>query len=151
MKSYPVFTSALCDKLQRYLKNGGSLFLSGSYIGSDGQNSKEIRDFTEEVLKYKYDGSARICSSDEVTGLNMQFRIYREPNAQHYAALAPDAILPSAGKAFSAFAFADGQGAGVAFKGKTYRTLCMSFPFECIQETDVRHRAMQAILSFLCK
>lgn len=151
LKSYPVFTSALCDKLQRYLKNGGSLFLSGSYIGSDSQNSKEIRDFTEEVLKYKYDGSARICSSDEVTGLNMQFRIYREPNAQHYAALAPDAILPSAGKAFSAFAFADGQGAGVAFKGKTYRTLCMSFPFECIQEADVRHRAMQAILGFLCK
>lgn len=151
LKPYPVFTHSVRNRLTRYLRNGGALFLSGSYIGSDNQDNEEARNFIEDVLKYKYDGSARICTSDQVTGLNMQFSIYRQPNAKHYAVLAPDAILPSAGKAFSAFAFSDGQGAGVAFKGKTYRTLCTSFPFECIQDSVVRNRAMKAILDFLCK
>lgn len=149
LRPYPVFTSAARNKLSAYLKNGGSLLLSGSYIGSDNVHSAADRDFIEEMLKFKYDGSARIDSTDYVNGLNLQFLIYRKPNATHYAAIAPDAILPTSNKAFTAFAYGGGQGAGVAYQGKNYRTLSMAFPFECIRDKDVRHKAMKAILSFL--
>ena len=151
LRPFPVFTSAARNKLNAYLKEGGSLFLSGSYVGSDNVHSAADRDFIEDMLKFKYDGSARIDSTDIVNGLNMQFSIYRKPNAVHYATIAPDAILPASNKAFTAFAYGGGQGAGVAYQGKTYRTLSISFPFECIRDKDVRNQAMKAILGFLVK
>ena len=123
--------------------------MSGSYIGSDNDADKANRDFIENVLKFKYDGTARFDATDYVNGLNLQFLIYREPNAQHYAAIAPDAIMPTSTKAFTAFAYGGGQGAGVAYKGRNYRTLSMGFPFECIRDADVRNKAMKAMLTFL--
>ena len=67
----------------------------------------------------------------------------------HYAAQAPDALQPAASAAFNAFAYGGGQGAGVAYPGKDYRTLTMGFPFECICDADVRRKAMGALLKFL--
>ncbi len=151
LKPFPVFTSAIRNQLTSYLKNGGSLFLSGSYIGSDANSNEEDKEFVQDVLKYKYDGSARCDSTDYVNGLNLQFAIYRTPSKKHYAALAPDALLPAHSKAFTAFAYGGGQSAGVAYSGKTYRTLSMGFPFECICSEQVRQQSMQAILTFLTK
>ncbi len=151
LKFFPVFTSAIRNQLTNYLKNGGSLLLSGSYIASDTNGNEADRDFVQDVLKFKYDGSARRDSTDYVNGLNLQFNIYRTPSSKHYAALAPDALLPTHSKAFTAFAYGGGQSAGVAYSGKTYRTLCMGFPFECIRSEQVRKQAMQAILTFLTK
>ena len=125
--------------------------MSGSYIASDNNQTAANRDFMEDVLKFKYDGTARTDSTDYVNGLNLQFLIYRQPNAQHYAAIAPDALLPTTNKAFTAFAYGGGQSAGVAYQGKTYRTLSMGFPFECIRDAEVRAKAMKAILKFLTK
>lgn len=150
LRRYPVFTSQTRNKLSQYLNAGGSLLLSGSYIASDTK-SKADEEFVENVLKYKYDGTARLDSTDYVNGLNLQFLVYRKPNAVHYAAVAPDALMPTTSKAFTAFAYGGGQSAGVAYRGKTYRTLSMGFPFECIQSEDVRNQAMKAILKFLTK
>lgn len=151
LRYFPVFTSRTRNKLSQYLSAGGSLLLSGSYIASDNVKEKENKDFIEDVLKFKCDGSARADSTDYVNGLNLQFLIYRTPCASHYAAVAPDALLPTIGKAFTAFAYGGGQSAGVAFQGKNYRTLSMGFPFECIRSADTRNQAMRAILKFLIK
>lgn len=149
LRKFKTFTPAVRDKLADYLKGGGALLVSGSYIGSDNCKEKEERIFIEDVLKFKYDGSARRDSTDYVNGLNLQFAIHRRPNALHYAAQAPDAILPASRQAFSAFAYGGGQGAGVAYKGHAYRVLSMGFPFECIREEDVRREAMAALMDFL--
>ena len=103
------------------------------------------------MLKYKHDGTARNDSTSYINGLNLQFDIQRKPSARHYGAIAPDALLPANNKAFTAFAYGGGQSAGVAYKGKNYRTLCMGFPFECISSEKVRNQAMRAILTFLTK
>ena len=150
LRPFPVFTTAARNKLSAYLKGGGSLLLSGSYVGSDNLDGADCT-FTEDVLKFKYDGSARIDSTGIVNGLNMRFPIYRQPNSAHYAAVAPDAIVPAGTKAFAAFAYGNGQSAGVAYKGRDYRTLSMGFPFECIRDAEVRQKAMKAMLDFLSK
>lgn len=150
LRPFPVFTTAARNKLSAYLKGGGSLLLSGSYVGSDNLDGAD-RTFTEDVLKFKYDGSVRIDSTGIVNGLNMRFPIYRQPNSAHYAAVAPDAIVPAGTKAFAAFAYGNGQSAGVAYKGRDYRTLSMGFPFECIRDAEVRQKAMKAMLDFLSK
>ncbi len=150
LRPFPVFPTDARNRLSSYLKGGGALLLSGSYIGSDNSDGAD-RSFVENVLKYKFDGSARIDSTGVVNGLNMQFPIYREINSTHYAAIDPDAIVPAASNAFAAFAYGNGQSAGVAYKGKDYRTLSMGFPFECIRDASVRQKAMKAMLEFLTK
>ncbi len=149
LRSYPVFTPEVRDKLAHYLSQGGSLLLSGSYVGSDNATRRDDRKFMEQVLKCRFDGSAQADSTDFVNGLNLQFLIYRRPCALHYAAQAPDALQPSDATAFNAFAYGGGQGAGVAYPGKDYRTVTMGFPFECIRDADVRRKAMGALLKFL--
>lgn len=149
LRHYQTFPPAVRKKLTDYLNNGGALLVSGSFIGSDNFNRKAERHFTEQVLKFKYDGTAHADSTDFVNGLNMQFNIYRSPSSDHYAAQSPDAILPADAQAFSAFAYGGGQGAGVAYKGNSYSVISMGFPFECISDTAVRHAAMKAMLQFL--
>lgn len=148
-RHYEVFSEQICGKLTQYLSNGGSLLLSGSFIGSDNCGDRAKRNFIENVLHFSYDGTARDDSTDTVGGLNLKFEIYRETCREHYAAQSPDALWPCGDNAFSAFAYGGGQSAGVAYKGKNYRTVAMGFPFECVKSPEIRKRAMSALLDFL--
>lgn len=144
-----VFTPATRRLLKQYLQKGGALLLSGSYIASDNLASEAERNFTADVLKFKYDGCALNDSTDFANGLNISFNIFRQPNAEHYPTQEPDAIMPACNGAFSVFAYGGQQGAGVAYKGKDYRTVAMAFPFECICQQSIRNAAMKALLKFL--
>lgn len=148
---YEVFSESICGKLAKFLNDGGSLLLSGSFIGSDNYGNKAKRDFIENTLHFSYDGTARSDSTDTVSGLNLDFEIYRVPCREHYAVQSPDALWPCGDKAFSAFAYGGGQCAGVAYKGKNYRTVSMGFPFECVKSPEIRKSAMRALLDFLGK
>ena len=148
LRPYKTFTPAIQQALTAYLKNGGSLFVSGAYIASDMQQPAE-QNFTRNVLKYEYAGNAQADSTDTVVGLNLEIPIYRTPNDKHYAAQAPDAILPTSAEAFSTFLYGGGQGAGIAYPGKDYRVLAIGFPFECIRERNIQVQAMDAIIRFL--
>lgn len=145
---YPVFTEKSRERLTRYLKNGGGLLLSGSYVGSDNLSDEE-RSFCEQTLKFRYDGAATPETTDTIHGLNLTFPILRTPGATHYAAQQADALMPASSDAFSVFAYSTLQGAGVAYKGKDYRVLSMGFPFETIADAGVRRSAMGAMLKFL--
>lgn len=149
VEHYESLPEATRTRLQTYLRGGGALLISGSYLGCDNDGNKGSRRFIEDVLHFSYDGSAADCASDEIDGLNLRFGIWRTPNSDHYAAQHLDALWPEGNRAFTAFAYGSGQSAGVAYKGKDYRTLAMGFPFECIRDAAVRREAMQAILRFL--
>lgn len=143
-----VFTPRTRERLENFLQSGGSLLVSGSFIGSDCHSASEMR-FTKDLLKYECAGKAQRDSSDFVIGLNLRFDIFRTPNATHYASQHPDILLPTSEDAFTAFAYAGGHSAGIAYKGKDYRVIAMGFPFECIKEEGIRHSAMRALLAFL--
>ena len=149
LRPFKTFTSATQNKLTQYLHQGGALFLSGSYIASDCLHNQSDRSFIENILKFRYAGSARNDTTLSINGLNMNFEIFRTPNEIHYPAQNPDAILPSTTDAFPCFMYGLGQGAGVAYPGKDYRVISMSFPFECIRNENIRKSAMNAILTFL--
>ncbi len=144
---YKTLDARLRGLLTRFFEHGGRLFVSGAYVGSDMQSESE-REFTREMLKYQYTGTARDDSSGIVQGLNLTIPIYRTPGAEHYAVQAPDCISP-VGEAFCAFIYGNGRSAGIAYRGSDYRVLAMGFPFECIREASLRHKAMDAILRFL--
>ena len=121
--------------------------LSGSYIGSGMNAPAELR-FTENLLKYSFAGSMSNTTSGEIYGANTRFSIPRTVNEQSYAVPAPDCLSPIA-PAYSAFVYTPGNySAGIAYKGTTYRTFALGFPFESIRGVQERARVMSAILGF---
>lgn len=149
------FPQKIRKRLTEWQQQGGALLVSGSYIASDARTADE-KAFLANVLHCKGDGNAQSDSTDIVKGLNMAFEVFRQPNSEHYAAQAPDAVLPSTSEAFSSFAYGNGLGAGVAYKGGKHTSsasggsvITMGFPFECIKDEKTRAVTMQAILNFL--
>ena len=157
LRSYPVFTSQVCHTLSTYLRQQrGTLLVSGAYVADDARHDNDAKRFTEHMLKIRCASpSAALCArqaTDTITGLQMQFALRSTPDAQHYGLQGSNAILPAHGTtAFSCFAYADHQGAGVAYDGTDYRCLTLGFPFESITDGAIRTRALRAILHFLLK
>ncbi len=147
--AYKSFSPALQQQLRRYTLQGGSLFVSGAYVGSDMLAEGE-RAFLADVLKCSYGGKDPAVS-ETINGMNTRFDFYRNLNEQHYAATHPDILQPTEGTAFPLMAYADNYGAAVAYQGRDYRAVTMGFPFECIKERTVRNSIMAGILQFLIK
>ena len=145
---YKTFTSTMQNTLKHYTSQGGALLVSGAYVGSDMQGTEE-RQFLANTLKCQYAGRYTDTSST-VTGLGTAIQYWNRLNADHYAAVSADVLLP-VGSAYIAMQYADGQDAAVAYKGTDYRAFTMGFPFECIKDEKKRSSIMQGILNYLIK
>lgn len=146
---YKTFSSSMQRLLASYCRSGGSLLVSGAYVGSDMNNSQGNREFARNILKYRYENSLR-TSGDEiyVQGLGRTLTLPRLPNEQSYPVTAPDCILPIS-PAFPVMTYSAGNAsAAVAYKGNDYRTFVMGFPFESIKEEAARTAIMASILRF---
>lgn len=148
LRPFKTFPAAIRTLLTGYLRSGGRLLASGSYIGSDMRESEE-RAFTRDLLKYEYAGTARTDSTGYIRGLNLRIPLRRTPCAEGYAVQAPDALRPAGSQAFTAFAYGGGQSAGTAYAGDDYRVIAMGFPFEAIPDPALRRQAMGALMRFL--
>jgi len=144
---YKTFTPKMQERLAAYAQTGGTLFVSGSYVGSDMTGDMEQR-FLDNVLHVQAAGTQMLNTNPIVNGLGTQVDIYRALNEEHYAATAPDILQPT-GVAFAAMSYADNTSAAVAYKGQIYRAFTMGFPFECITSAAKRDAIMSGILSFL--
>lgn len=156
LRSFPAFSAAVQTALRGYVRQGGRLFVSGSFIGS-GLRGTSGRSFAADVLRLHSPGTLEAfpdslaSSADSIQGLGIRFNIYRTPNEHQIAATHPDILEPAYAQAFPAFAYANGRSAGVAYAGSDFRVLSMGFPFETICQPFVREQAMRAILEFLTK
>ncbi len=150
LKPFKTFPDGVRRVLTDYMQHGGRLLVSGSFIGSDMQREDERR-FTREVLHYDFAGSARADSTGIVRGLNLNLPLQRDKGGDTYAVIAPDALVPVGNGAFTAFAYGQGQSAGIAYSGKDCRVVAMGFPFEGIADADLRRQAFRALVDFLTK
>lgn len=145
---YKTFNTNLQQDLQKYTVQGGSLLVSGAYVGSDMMSNSE-QNFLANVLKCRFAGQS-LCSDNQVNGLGTTLQYWKQLNAQHYAAVSTDILQPMA-PAFTAMQYADGQDAAVAYKGNDYRSFTMGFPFECILDEQTRNSIMRGIINYLLK
>ena len=145
---FKTFTPRLRNIISGYAnRQGGSLLVSGSYVGSDMKTEDE-KNFLSSILKTRWAPSDSVCSEESVNGLGMNFNIVRKINPQHYASTSVDILQPES-QAICAMQYADGTSAAVAFKDNTWRCFTMGFPFECISGSAVRDRLMRGILNYL--
>lgn len=156
LRPYKALPPAVRSRLAAYLQEGGSLFLSGAYVGSDLLTDEE-KAFAATVLKYSHAGTDTPADytpsttiSDTVNGLNLSIPIRRTPSADGIACPTADVLVPATGsEAFPAFAYSSGQAAGTAYAGPDGRTVITGFPFEAITSAEIRAKAMGAIARFL--
>ena len=150
LKPFKTFPDGVRRVLTDYMPHGGRLLVSGSFIGSDMQREDERR-FTREVMHYDFAGSARADSTGIVRGLNLNLPLQRDKGGDTYAVIAPDALVPVGNGAFTAFAYGQGQSAGIAYSGKDCRVVAMGFPFEGIADADLRRQTIRALVDYLTK
>lgn len=144
---YKTINKSMRTRLEQFTRQGGALFVSGAYIGTDLKDQEDDHKFLTNTLKCWCD--IQNTSADErVSGMGTDFDIYRQLNDEHYAATHTDVLNPVE-PAFSALVYQDGQSACVAYPGKDYRSLVMGFPFECIKSETRRAAVMQGIINFL--
>lgn len=154
---YSIYTPAFRDKLKEITQIGGSIFLSGAYIGTDLANDGDTLapKFAKDVLHFiwRTDHASNTGKTYVTDYARKWFSGSFEYNATYnpsiYTVEAPDAIEPFGAGAVSAFRYGDTRcSAGVAYQGK-YTTLVLGFPFETIANAGQRKELMHQVLQFM--
>ena len=157
---FKTFPLALQQSLENYCQQGGSLFVSGAYIGSDlcesinSQPSERL--FLEKVLKFRYQtshastgGGVKVVSSPLRVFRKMDFSYFNQPNSEAYYVESPDAIEPVVDESYCICRFTENnRSTAVAYAG-LYKVCSFGFPFEAIQLEKDRNVLMDEILTFL--
>lgn len=157
---FKTFSPAMQEAIAEYCKQGGNIFVSGAYVGTDlwdnrvAMANEEDKKFATEVLKYKWRvGQAAVMGKvksvdSPFTSISGDYTYYNELNADSYVVESPDAIEPAAEGAYTVMRYAENNlSAGVAYRGD-YKTCVLGFPFEAIRTESEREALMNAILTF---
>lgn len=157
-REFAIFTPDARKAITEYCQNGGSLFVSGAYVGTDlwdnGSIDNEEISFATDVLKYKWrtnlaaiTGTFKSVASP-FTMLSGVYNWYNELNEESYVVESPDGIEPASDDAFTVFRYSENNlSAGVAYKGK-YKTFVLGVPFESVKSQESRDQLMCSVLNF---
>lgn len=145
LEAAPAFSSALCSCLTNFTQRGGSLLVSGAYIGEESP-----ADFARHVLHLSSLSPYELNdTNNQLTGLNTSFCLYNQPNETRYSVRRISAFSPEEG-GFPLVANSNRtQCLAVGCSGMQGRTLTYGFPLECICDADIRRAIMVASLGFL--
>ncbi|MDR2804704.1 MAG: xanthan lyase [Dysgonamonadaceae bacterium] len=158
---YKTFPDDLQAKISAYCRQGGNIFISGSYVASDLWDNPFVREsdqrFAREVLKYQWrTGHAAVAGRvrtvfSPFSPFQGDYQFHNRLNTAFYAVESPDAIEPAGEGSHTVFRYSENNlSAGVAFSGN-YKVCVLGFPFEAIQEADGRDQLMGAVLEFMGK
>lgn len=157
-RQFKAFPAALQKAVSDYLQSGGSMFITGSYIGSDLCLNKTKDDpdvqFAKKVLKFTLDtdhassnGEVFAAPSSKVP-LPDNFRFNTELSPAMYAVEAPDAINGTGGSQAILRYGENSFPAGLAYK-KEYGLVLFGFPFESVTAQKDRNSIMEGVLNYL--
>ena len=164
---YTVFPAAMQDVLRKYAAGGGSILVSGAYIGTDAwdqvypgtypvKGAAQMQAFIREVLGYKW-----VTNFGDVTGiiepkagaaiqLSDPIRYNRLFSEQVYRVENPDGIEPANDKAktFLRYAGTDIPAATVFDDGK-HRAVACGFPLEALTTEGTLEEILRVSMKFL--
>ena len=158
---YKTFPDSLQTKISAYCRQGGNIFVSGAYVGTDMWDTPFVQEsdkqFTQEVLKYSLrTGHAAVTGKvksvrSPLSAFKGNYQFYNQLNTDFYAVESPDAIEPAGEGSYTVFRYSENNmSAGTAFSGD-YKVCVLGFPFEAIEEEAERDALMLGILEFMGK
>lgn len=158
--AFKTFSQPMQDAITDYCHQGGNIFVSGSYVGTDLWDNRlsapqdTDKRFATDILKYQWrTGQAAIAGKVKSTVSPLpyfsgSYTYYNMLNADSYVVESPDAIEPIGKGAYTIMRYSENNlSAGVAYEGK-YKTCILGFPFEALRTPDEREILMRAILTF---
>ncbi|MDO8548731.1 MAG: fibronectin type III domain-containing protein, partial [Ignavibacteria bacterium] len=154
---FKTFPGKFQKVIEGYLKSGGNIFISGSYVGTDlfsnaSPDSGDIR-FAKNILKFKWsngyaDKLGKVYSiPSSFTEDSLSINYNTELNDRIYAVEAPDALYPFDGSETILRYSENHFGAGVGYK-KDYGVIVLGFPFETILKEDERNQLMNLVIKY---
>jgi hypothetical protein len=153
---YRLFTPGMINSLSRFAENGGNIFISGAYVGTDmveNQDSAAIR-FAGETLHFSWRSNhATNLGIVNVAGLaeNLfypQLHFNTGTSDELYRVESPDAIEPAGENAFCIYRYAYGtSSAATAYRGP-WKVIVLGFPFETIDTHEQRVTFMGQVMDF---
>ncbi|MDX1284832.1 MAG: fibronectin type III domain-containing protein, partial [Draconibacterium sp.] len=130
-KHFQIYTDKMLRTLREYTQNGGSIMISGAYIGTEIQQKEEqiAKLFGYKWYKNHASKSGHFHSDSNDFNISGEFNI--EYNIEHYPVEASDGIDPvgQASKTFLRYS-ENNISAGVIYEGN-YNVVALGFPFEC--------------------
>jgi hypothetical protein len=153
-----IATSAEQRALSRYLAQGGSLFVSGSYVADLLRRPENApRELSRQLHAAPADEagiSVRFLSCVPVKGSifrHNQPGVIGDASEQSYFLNADCRLLPEGTGAQRCLLYPESSGvAAVRYDGSAGggKVVCFGFPFECVSSAQVRARYMRDILRF---
>lgn len=148
-KDYSTFPTVMQQRIRSYLDGGGSILISGSYVGADMISTLDDERFTADVLHYRWEGPLPSGDENRIKGMRSKTEIRRQTTKDNYGVIKPDVISP-VGRATTQFTYPDsGLPAGIGYKERSYCTLTLGFPFESVESEKERDRIMKAAIRYL--
>ena len=161
-QKYEVFPAAMRNAIQAHTAAGGNVLISGSYIGTDAWNQiypiqidslerAETQKFIKNVLGYRW-AATSASRSGKVNMETGSAKICNQINPYKYSVESPDGIKPSSANGKTIMRYADsGISAGVMHEGKNYKTVCLGFPIEALEDEDKIEYIITITLDFFNK
>jgi hypothetical protein len=155
-KDFRIWTPEMIKAVTQYVDNGGNVFASGAYIGTDMvENDDSLAvDFAREKLGYEWmtnhaDNVGRVKVTDRASSHflpRLRFNAAYHPDI--YKVEAPDAIEPAGDDAFRLFRYSANKASAAAARSGAYKCVILGFPFETIASAEDRHVLMEQVLTF---
>ena len=161
---YKIYTTGLKDALRSFTANGGSVFMSGAYVGSDlwdnaaGNDDVAGKSFVKDVLGFEHlhgraslDGTVNSVDSPDIRLSSPgAWTFVSKLNDKCYAVESPDAIRASDDRGFTWMRYGEnGLPAAIASDRGSYRTVVMGFPLETVTTAQERTSLMTRIMDYL--
>ncbi len=157
---FKTFSKEMQNAVTDYCRQGGNIFVSGAYVGTDLWDSRQApaeesdKQFATEVLKYQW-RVGQAARGGKLKWVASQFRpsvkeysYHNELNEDCYVVESPDGIVPACEEAYTAMRYAENNiSAAVAYDGE-YKTFVMGVPFETLRTASEREELMKSILDF---
>ena len=161
---YKIYTQGLMNALTRFTAAGGSVMMTGAYVGSDlwdnvtGNNDAAGQKFAREVLGFEWlngraslDGTVgTIDCRDNGLAAPGNWNFTSKLNDRQYAVESPDAIRASDANGFTWMRYSENNlPAGIASDRGGYRTVVLGFPLETVTTAQGRASLMERMIHYL--
>ena len=148
----PIFNEKTEAQLSRYLAGGGSLLLSGNYLGRDASQNEVHREFAENKLKYVPGGTLPTDSLSSIQGLGTEFHLRQVPDRNHYKPQSLDILNPAGEGTFTPLIYNNGRSAAIAHKPRSGgQVVALGFPIEAVATDKEKSLLLRSLIHFLAQ
>nr|WP_320000616.1 fibronectin type III domain-containing protein [uncultured Draconibacterium sp.] len=151
---FEIYTEKMINAFSEYTKNGGNIFMSGAYVGTEISKNKNQRERIGNLFGFKWLTNHAVKGGQFYSvnsNSNFTGAFNTDYTLEQYPVEAPDGIEAFDENGKTIFRYAEnGISAGV-YSENNHKSLVLGFPFESVKGQNERDALMREILKMLNK